>query len=113
MNTEMQKLDYLTRCVNHVSDLIADAQRERFLTPAQAARLKRWKAVRRALHHDIVQLQATLPHLTQLTFGIQHEDAHRVGWWHVKQQTAFTDEGKKDPLNESVGNVSTLSGRVS
>jgi len=110
MQTDMQRVEYLVRCVNAVGELIREAARVRYLTPVQAARLSRWRAVRRSLHHDLMQAQAALPNRTQLAFGLDHDSAQAVGRWYVRQLTAFNRSTDNDPLIERVAEVSTPSG---
>jgi len=113
MRTKLQELEYLVRCVNAVSDLVHEAQKTRYQTPGQVARVRRWRHVRAALHKDILQLQQTLPPGTQLGFGLDPVEAGYVGHWYIRQAEAFKSEGLNDPLKERVEGRSTPPGKVS
>jgi len=109
MHKEINDLAYLVTCVNYLNGLISRAQEERYLTPAAATRLTRWKYVRRSLMHDIEKQRQALGAPVQLMLLPCPSDQAAAYEWSVKQQKAFTQEKKNDPLNESVSNVSTLS----
>lgn len=110
--TTMQELTYRLRCVNHVNDLLRAAADVRYKTPAQTAQVARWRAVRRALFHDIEMLRQTLPAGTQVALLPTELDGELAFRWQVTQWDRFEGRSATEPLNEGVEGRSDLYGKV-
>lgn len=113
MNAQIERLAYITRCYNAVTEIIRDAMGERHPTPLQAERERRWHYVRRHLAHEMRKIEQSLPPDVQLTLVCSSDGDGEVWSWQVRQFQAWQDSGTVRLLSEGVEARSTLSERVS
>jgi len=112
MQSTTERLAYLIRCANALSDLLHEHQFERFQSPAQVERCRRWKRARAAIFRDVAQLEQTLPPGTQQLLLVSSDERGLLWTWQQSQAEAFQGERIKDPLNGRVADVSTPPGEA-